>query len=84
MSKQKIYSIRDNKVGNYNPPMFVPHLAVVIRQLEEVTNDPKTMLCKYPQDYELYELGEFDEQSGSIKQHDKPIAIMNIIDLKKG
>ena len=48
MSTLKIYAIRDRKASVYHKPMFVPHLAVLQRDLVDVTKDPNTMLAKHP------------------------------------
>lgn len=83
-NKLIMFTIRDNKVGAYMPPMFVPHKATLMRLLHEMVLNQENNLCKYPQDYELYELGVYDQDSGTITQHDKPIAVDNVTNIKEG
>jgi len=82
MSQIRLFAIRDNKVGTYNNPFCASHLAQVTRDLTEVANDPKSMLCKHPQDFELYELGTFDSNTGAIDTEIKPRFLHNISEFK--
>jgi len=81
---KKIYSIRDTKIGTYMTPMFVPHLTTILRDLEEVIKDEKSMLNKHPEDFELRYIGEFDEETGEIELEITPKFIENMTNIKKG
>lgn len=61
-------------------PMFTAHLAVMTRQLTEVCKDEKSSLAKYPQDYEVYEIGDYDETRGIIIPIE-PKFVMNISEI---
>lgn len=78
----RIISIRDNKVGTYGNPTVVPHLANLTRDIAEVVNDGKSLLSKHPQDFELYELGQFDPQTGELVCESKPKFLHNITEFK--
>lgn len=82
MSSIQVYSIRDNKVGTYNKPVFTVHLAQITRELATLTDDPQTMYNKHTQDFELYKLGTYNEDDGSFKLIAKPEFILNLSDLK--
>jgi hypothetical protein len=60
----KAFSIFDNKAHIYHAPFFQSHLAMAMRMVEELVNDPKTMLHRHPGDYELIEVGSFDDSTG--------------------
>lgn len=77
----KIYSIRDKRVNTYGPLMLFEHVAECTRRVEEWTNDPQTNLCKWPLDYQLDQLGEFDIRTGTFVHDQKEIC--QIMDLKK-
>jgi len=64
--KRKIYAIRDGKGEYYNQPFFLNTHGEAERTLLELRKDEKSMIHKYPEDYDLYHLGEYDDQTGQI------------------
>lgn len=77
-----IYTIRDKKVGTYFPPTYNAHLASLQRALQEVCNDPQHNFHKHASDFELYELGKFDENTGEILAHEKPLFLQNLTEFQ--
>jgi len=62
----KIYAMRDNKAACFMARPFF-HLSKfdAIRDIREaLTKD--NQISKYPEDYDLYEIGEYDPQNGSL------------------
>lgn len=76
----KIFAVRDKRVNVYKTPMFFSHLAECMRALEGVVNNSETDLYKWPLDYQLDQLGEFDVKLGTFVHDQKEIC--QIIDLK--
>lgn len=68
MSKLKIYSIRDNRTEAFLRPFFLQNDSVLDRAMIDAVNDPQSQLHQHPQDFAVYDLGEFDEQTGQITQ----------------
>lgn len=64
MAKLIIVSMFDSKVSAFGPPGFVVHLGEALREWENAVNDPKSNPGKYPSDFQLYQLGEFDNSTG--------------------
>lgn len=62
----KIFSIRDSKAEVFNTPFFQKTHGEAERTFKELANDEKSMICKYPEDYDLYYLGEYNDQNGLI------------------
>lgn len=60
----KVYSIRDAKGEVYNTPFFQKTHGEAERSFKQVSNDEKTFIFQYPEDYDLYYLGQFDDQTG--------------------
>lgn len=59
------YAIRDTKAEAFTrPPFFAPNKGVVGRAFSGMVNDPSTEIGKYPADFTLFEIGEFDETTG--------------------
>ncbi|AXH74978.1 MAG: nonstructural protein [Microviridae sp.] len=62
-----IVAVRDSAMAGFAAPMAFPTTAVAHRSfVQQVnSNDPNSQLCKTPEDYELYYLADFDDESGS-------------------
>lgn len=65
--KWKLFTIRDAKVGVYRTVMYHVHVGDALRTFQEMANDPQCNIAKYPDDFSLYQVGEFDEDSGQIE-----------------
>lgn len=61
----KILVLRDIKANYYLPPMFAPNLGVALRQLTDAINANEKQFDwqKHPEDFELYEFGEWDSDT---------------------
>lgn len=64
--KLKVVAVRDRAVDAFNQPFFVPSIGQANRLFADEVNrkDDKNMLNTHPEDFDLYELGEFDSGSG--------------------
>jgi len=69
MSKQKLFSAHDAKLGVFNAPFTFTHVGQAMRAWEEVCKDGKSPFSKFPDDFVLYEIAEFDEDTGQIVAH---------------
>ena len=79
----KVFTVRDAKADAYLAPFFMKTKGLAIRGFETTVNDQKTEFNKYPEDYDLYQIGEYDEQSGKILSADTPEHICKAVDLKE-
>ena len=71
----KVFSIWDEKVKAFRFPFFAQSTGQAIRMFMEASNDLKTEIGKYPQDFTLFEHGEFDDESGSLFQEKTPVSL---------
>lgn len=60
------YSIFDKKADVYSKPFFVGQDGEASRMFIDLVNDSKTTLHRHPEDYSLYRIGEFNDNSGEI------------------
>lgn len=60
---KKLFSVYDSKSGVYSAPFMEHSNASGIRAFETGCKDKNTMMFSYPQDYTLFELGTFDDQT---------------------
>jgi hypothetical protein len=72
--KHIICTVYDRAAETYARPMFVPSIGVAIRSFtDEVNrNDSNNQLFNHADDFDLYELGEFDDQTSRIFMLDLP------------
>lgn len=64
----QILVIFDSKVQAFATPFFVRSQAEGIRSLVANLSDPESLLHKFPEDYSLYSLGTFDDETGILEQ----------------
>lgn len=76
----KIYSVYDSKAQTYTPPFFQHQEAMALRTFTDCCNDPGHTFGMHPDDYTLYHLGTYNDNSGTITQ-DKIISIANGLSL---
>lgn len=62
----KIVAIYDAKVEAYMTPVFVRSAGEAVRSFGDAVNNPETEFNKHPEDYSIFELGDFYTQTGDI------------------
>lgn len=64
--KFQVICTRDIIANVYSNPMFVPHLGSAIRDFGDECRrkDPNNILGKHPEDFELWHMGEYDDNTG--------------------
>lgn len=78
----KAFSIRDVKAGTYNPPFFQYTPGMAERAVKHMMKDPGSMLGTYPSDFELFEVGSFDDESGRVETLQTPKFLVSLEQLK--
>lgn len=69
----KIFAIFDKKALFFTPPFVNRNKAEGLRTFDELVNDSQTRFNKYPSDFQIFELGEWDERTATIIVHPKPL-----------
>lgn len=83
MARLKVCSVLDAKVAAYNAPFFVRSRGEALRSWQSAVNDPETMMCKYPEDYTLFEIGEFDESTGTLVPASPHVSLGCAVEFKR-
>ncbi|AXL14618.1 nonstructural protein [Microviridae sp.] len=65
--KTEIYTIFDTKAQIYNKPFHQINEAVALRTATDLANDSNSEIAKSPQDYILFYLGNYDDQSAQFE-----------------
>jgi hypothetical protein len=69
-----LVALYDRATEAYAPVMTVHTRAEAIRSFRQAVNDQQTPMNKTPTDYELYQVGTYDDQTGKIEAHHEMIA----------
>lgn len=72
----KVFSIRDAKAEYFTPPFFKKTHGEAERDFKTVAKDPQSTISKFPEDFDLYYIGDYDDQTGLIKSLDTPKHVM--------
>ena len=60
----KVFAVYDSKACHFGPPFFDRTVGSAVRGFEDACNNEKSELCKFPSDYTLFEIGEYDDVKG--------------------
>lgn len=82
--KINLYALRDNKVGTFNPPVKIQNDAAAIRMFGDmVQRDTDSIVGQHPEDFSLWFVGTFDDESGELSQTDLVRSLANGSDFGK-
>jgi len=72
---QLIFSVKDRAADAFGRPLFVPSAGLAIRSFsDEVNRDAAdNQMFHHSDDFDLYELGSFDDSTGMITSHPQPV-----------
>jgi hypothetical protein len=81
----KVVSILDVKASVYMPPQFVVSTGVAIRGFSDAINNSQNPsdLYNHPEDFTMFELGEYDDASAVFNLHQKPKLLAKGSDLSE-
>lgn len=63
----QVCAVFDNKTAAYAQPFFTVNLEVAKRSFAAAAADPTLTIGRFPTDYCLFHLGEFDDETGSFR-----------------
>lgn len=76
-------SVRDSAVNAFMQPIFVRAVGEAVRSFADEVNRPESPMFKHPDDYELYEIGVFDDSNGSVTMLPEPRSLARGKDFKE-
>lgn len=82
---QIIVSVKDTAAQAFGRPIFVPAVPVAVRSFRDEVNrkDSSEDMARHPEDFELYELGSFDDSTGIVEVLESPRLVARAKDLKE-
>lgn len=79
MANLKVIAIRDIKNETYGIPFYAKTFGGAIRSLQmELEQNPKSAMAQFPEDYELWSIGTYDEEAGQLGGTNDPKMILKI------
>lgn len=78
----KVFAVYDAKISEFRAPFTMAAVGLALRGWETVVNDPSTEFFKYPSDFVLFELGEFDCKSGRYSALDAPRGLGSALEFR--
>ena len=61
--KYAVCAVKDRAVNAFNRPIYVPTVGVAIRSFTDEVNRKDSELQNHPEDYDLYEIGQWDDET---------------------
>jgi hypothetical protein len=65
--KYPVFAIRDSKVG-FMAPTVEQNAPAAVRNFEHAVLNSASLMNSHPGDYDLYEIGSFDSDSGELEK----------------
>lgn len=79
--RKLVYALRDNK-ANFLTPSFEINEGTAIRALQNALYDDKSILYTHAKDFDLYKIGEYDDESGFLTEQ-TPVFVVSMNTLKE-
>lgn len=76
--KMIVCTIKDRAADAYGRPFYVPAVGVAIRSFQDEVNRPSddSQIYQHPDDFDLFELGSFDDGTGQFELFETPRLLM--------
>jgi hypothetical protein len=63
----KAYAVHDGKGKYFGLPFFMQNAGMATRAFSDLVNDPQSSINRHPEDYVLYEIGKYDDQTAILE-----------------
>lgn len=78
-----VCAVRDSALDAFMRPIFVPTTGMAVRSFSDEVKRDESPMSSHPEDYALFELGTFDEESGRMVNLDSPRQLVRGADVKE-
>lgn len=74
MAVLKMYSVKDVKAGSFGNPLTIDNEVTLKRALVPLLKNEQSNhdFAKYPEDFDVYEIGTFDSENAKIEMLPQP------------
>jgi hypothetical protein len=82
--KKTIVAVFDKASNAFGQPIFAPAKGVALRSFTDEVNKnyENNQMYHHPDDFTLYDLGMFDDNTGHFELHDQPKQLLTAKDAK--
>lgn len=77
----QVFTIYDSKIAAYLPPFFMQTKPAAIRAISDCMMDATHQFAAHPEDYTLFYLGTFDDQTAKYATEETPVSLAVLIEL---
>lgn len=70
------FAVYDRAAQAYSAPFYQHTRGLGERMFADLVVDPQSQVSKHPGDYELFCVGEFDNETGELSSADKPLLLV--------
>jgi len=81
MIMMRLFAIRDEKAKAFTALVTDRNSAQAERNFKTAVKNPETDYAKYPEDFTLYEMGTYDQDTGQITPHSSPLIVCHATSL---
>lgn len=80
--QKMLFSLFDRKLREHGPIFVEQNSQTMERSLmDAVSRSGESMLAKYPQDYDLYLIGEYETETAVVTPSVPPLMLANVADI---
>jgi hypothetical protein len=80
--KHNMYVIYDKAAQFYNKPFYMINNGLAMRAFKDLLDDPSTEIAKHPEDFVLFQVGEYEDTSATITTFEPAVTIARAHELK--
>jgi len=80
--KTQMFSVLDNVSKVFGLPFFQPRVEIAKRAVSDLVNDGVSLASKHPEDFSLYRVGQFDDETGLVVSMEKVDLVCHLTSLK--
>jgi len=82
-NKLLVFSVYDSKAEVYGTPIFFAAKGLATRAFDDQANKPDSPIFQHPGDFTLFQLGEFDQDSGQLIPLPSPSSLGTGVEYKR-
>jgi len=77
MAKVIVVAVKDRALDAFGRPFFTPTVGVAMRSFQDELNRQAedNAMAKHPDDYDLFQLGTWDEETGEFENNKRQLAL---------
>lgn len=81
--KHRIFTVYDSKAEAYILPFFFATKGQALRAFTDMANDQNHAFYKHAEDYTLFEIGDYEDETASMHMMPTPLSLGVAIEFKK-